>query len=67
LWFFDDGKQIRKNSGWKPPFRLADTLWPEKSYNKLKLSNQNISVTEIKCPKLLDPCIARIPQMGKIH
>lgn len=49
-WF--EGIHIRKNSGWKPPFTLADALWPEKSFmlNKKKLEkNKNYSLKNLNC------------------
>lgn len=49
-WF--NGVHIRKNSGWEPPFTLADALWPEKSFmlNKNKLEKStDYSIKKIIC------------------
>lgn len=51
-WFQEEnGRLIRKNSGWQPPINLADALWPEKSFklNKSMLAGKDIFITEIIC------------------
>ena len=53
-WF--NLNHIRKGSEWTPPVRLADALWPEKSYtlNKRLLIGKNFSVSDIKCSAILN-------------